>query len=168
VTPTEVGWRNLIDYLRGNASPRLAALRLHTWVHQQIAQREEDPAYWPTPEDVFEAGETDCVGLTLLKYASFRMLGYDADRLRICETKNPAHMRLRVFVGAGSVLLDNLQPDGLVNGDDIVHPFEYNESHLWVMGSILTSEMARNFESWLVRTAEIPGLGHLQPEIGGH
>ena len=101
---------------------------------------------WATPTEFMRRGRGDCKDFAVAKYASLRMLGVPADRLRLLYVharigagQQVPHMVLGFYAGADSepVVLDNLVDSmrPLSERSDLSLVYAFNTVGLWVADS---------------------------------
>jgi predicted transglutaminase-like cysteine proteinase len=101
---------------------------------------------WATPTEFMRRGQGDCKDFAVAKYASLRMLGVPADRLRLLYVharlgagQQVAHMVLGFYPDAESepVILDNLVDSmrPLSERSDLSLVYGFNTLGLWVADS---------------------------------
>jgi len=111
------------------------------------------PDYWATPLEALSRGAGDCEDFAIAKFASLRMLGVPAERLRLIYVRanigaadsgiSQAHMVLGYYPtpDAEPLVLDNLINDVRPAGrrPDLFPVFSFSDAGLWVAGASQSS-----------------------------
>jgi predicted transglutaminase-like cysteine proteinase len=109
--------------------------------------------YWATPLELFSKGAGDCEDFAIAKYATLRLLGIPAERLRLVYARarigapgsdiSQAHMVLAYYAApnADPLILDNLIEDlrPASRRPDLFPVFSFNNEGLWVPGATTSS-----------------------------
>lgn len=105
--------------------------------------------HWATPLETMGRGAGDCEDFAIAKYASLRLLGVPAEKLRLIYVRaqiggsgspvSQAHMVLGYFASpdAEPLVLDNLTGEIRPAGrrPDLFPVFSFNDAGLWVAGA---------------------------------
>ncbi|MBY6187329.1 transglutaminase-like cysteine peptidase [Marinobacter hydrocarbonoclasticus] len=97
------------------------------------------PDYWATPLEFVGSGGGDCEDFAIAKYFTLRVLGVEAEQMRLTYAKavtlNQAHMVLTFLPepGAMPLVLDNLDPAIRPGNErpDLVPVYSFNGEGLW-------------------------------------
>jgi len=128
--------------------------RVNTFFNRRI-QFEDDSVvwkqadYWATPLETMGRKAGDCEDFAIAKYASLRLLGVPAEKLRLIyvraqiggsgSTISQAHMVLGYFTSpdAEPLVLDNLTGEirPAARRPDLFPVFSFNDAGLWVAGA---------------------------------
>jgi len=109
----------------------------------------KQPDYWATPLETMGRKAGDCEDFAIAKYASLRLLGLPADKLRLIYVRaqiggpnsaiSQAHMVLGYFPApdAEPLILDNLTGEirPATRRPDLFPVFSFNDAGLWVSGA---------------------------------
>lgn len=91
-----------------------ALAQIHAWIRDTIVYRQEIPGrnHWQAPQETLATGQGDCEDFAILAYASVRLYGLPAYKVRLAhlDTRPQAHMVCIVRIGNTSILLDNTKP----------------------------------------------------------
>ncbi len=161
-------WQGMIADKR--RAPPLAQLHavndfINQWHYREDQKNYGRSDYWASPNEFFQRSG-DCEDYAISKYVTLRMMGFNADQLRLVVVKDTrreiAHAVLAAYIGRDIYILDNLSQQVRHHREvrEYMPYYSVNEQARWAHATLAATSDGRSRSS-----SDAPAGGRLTAKM---